>query len=653
MISEPIDAEATADNIAAGEIEAAVADYTGTKVRSTGSRRRRRQAAAVVGLSLLSAGAGVLVGTRLKSPSDAASQRAAPTASRITVPVEKRKLESTLTVAGEIQYVEPTPVRLAGAVGGGGDRQVVTRLPTVDADVAEGAVLLEVSGRPVFAMHGELPMYRQLVPGSTGPDVTQLETSLDTLGFSPGTVDNIYDSGTEAALDAFYESHGYTSEGASETQRKDLVAARKAVTDADEAVRRAKNDLATGTSTVTASERLAKQQAVERATAAVPSAAAQATRDDQEAAQETATATASRDNLKASRDAEKVIYNSVVAAAAAGETNPDTGEPYDAVDVAAAQSLLLEKEQELIQAEQTLATATANQTGVAQRGQSAVKDADDALALARVELTDLDKPRDTTTLKDAVSAATEQAESSRAALSELEATVGTIVPAGEVVFLPVLPTTVTEVNAALGAVPATDQLALVSSTNTQITGRIAKVDGDLVTVGAVVDIQVPDAGITTTGTVADVRKPVASSAPRDNPFGGSSGDTTDRLEVVVVADDSTRINQFIGFSVRIKVTVSATDSEVLAVPVAALSVGPDGVSRVEVEREAARGTRPGRTELVDVTVGLSAQGFAEIGPLGDTPILEGDRVVIGTDTGERKNRRERTTTSTTVSAGNG
>jgi hypothetical protein len=99
--------------------------------------------------------------------------------------------------------------------------------------------------------------------------------------------------------------------------------------------------------------------------------------------------------------------------------------------------------------------------------------------------------------------------------------------------------------------------------------------------------------------------------------------------------------------------VSATDSEVLAVPVAALSVGPDGVSRVEVEREKPTRTKPGRTEMVEVTVGLSAQGYAEIGPVGNTPILEGDRVVIGTDTGERKNRRQRNTTSTTPAGTSG
>ena len=595
MISEPIEAGDAPDVLAASDVDAVVDNANGTKQRTTGSRRRRRQAAAVVGLALVSAAAGVLVGSRLKSPSDAASQRAAPTASLITVPVEKRKLESTLTVAGEIRYVEPTPVRLAGAVGGSGDRQVVTRLPAVDAEVAEGAVLLEVSGRPVFALRGELPMYRQLVPGSTGPDVTQLETALDTLGFSPGTVDNIYDSGTEAALDAFYESHGYISEGASETQRKDLIAARKAVGDADEAVRRAKNDLATGSSTVTASERLAKQQSVERATAAVPAAESQATRDDQAAAQETATATASRNNIKAARDAEKVIYDAVVAAAAAGETNPLTSAPYTPADVATAQSELLAKEQELIQAEQTLATATANQTGVAQRGQSAVKDAQDALALA---LGRTQGPRQATRYNDAEGcgerrkrAGRRQPCCARRARSNGRHHRARLAKSCSCPCCrPRSPKSMP--HSELSHQPS--QLALVSSTNTQITGRIAKVDGDLVTVGAVVDIQVPDAGINTTGTVTDVRKPVVSTSPNDNPFGGGGGDTSDRLEVVVVADDSTQINQFIGFSVRIKVTVSATASEVLAVPVAALSVGPDGISRVEVEREAARGTRQGR-----------------------------------------------------------
>ena len=250
----------------------------------------------MVGIAVLSAGGGIVIGSRLKSPADAASERAAPVASLITVPVEMRQLVSTLIVSGETRYVEPTPVRLAGAVGAsGGEQQVITRLPDLDAEVVEGALLFEISGRPVFAMRGELPMYRQLTPGSKGPDVLQLETSLQTLGFAPGTVDDLYDAGTEAALDAFYQSRGYASEGASATERQQLTDARKAVTDAEDAVRKANIDLDNGQSTVTPSERLEAQQAVETAQDAVPEAQTRAQRANDQAAANTATQTALRD----------------------------------------------------------------------------------------------------------------------------------------------------------------------------------------------------------------------------------------------------------------------------------------------------------------------------------------------------------------------
>jgi hypothetical protein len=102
---------------------------------------------------------------------------------------------------------------------------------------------------------------------------------------------------------------------------------------------------------------------------------------------------------------------------------------------------------------------------------------------------------------------------------------------------------------------------------------------------------------------------------------------------VVRPDDPSVLKDFIGFGVRLTVTVNSTDGDVLAVPVAALSVGPDGESRVEVERAAGNGD--GAVELVAVTVGLSAEGYAEITPIGGAVLREGDRVVVGSDTGRR------------------
>ena len=605
--------------------------------RATGSRRRVKQAAIVVGVAVLSAGGGILIGSRLKSPADAANERAAPIASLITVPVEIRQLVSTLIVSGETRYVEPTPVRLAGAVGSsGGEQQVITRLPDLDAEVVEGALLFEISGRPVFAMRGDLPMYRQLTPGSKGPDVLQLETSLQTLGFAPGTVDDIYDAGTEAALDAYYQSRGYTSEGASATQRQQLTDARKAVTTAEDSVRKANIDLRSGQSTVTPSQRLEAQQAVETAQEAVPEAQTTTQRANDQAAANTATQTALRDTALSSRNAQQVI---LAAVSAPGAVNSDTGEPYTAAEIAEVQQTLNQLETVLIEAEQAVTRAVADQQITSEQGADDIANAQDALALARQRLTDLDEPQDTTTLSEAVTAAEQQVIEAQNALAALETEIGTIVPAGEVVFLPTLPTTITTLTGQLGAAPPSEPIAQVSSTDTEIIGRVSTADAELITTGTPVTIELRDVGIETTGVLTDVRTPSATPDP-NNPNGGGSSDSG-RLEVVVVADDTSQIREFIGYPVRISVTVSATDDEVLAVPVAALSVAPDGTSRVEIERERARGTRPGRTEVIEVSVGLAAQGYAEITPIGGATIEPGDRVVVGTETGERQTRRER------------
>jgi hypothetical protein len=633
-----------------GTAEAAAITLGRRRARPAGSRRRVRQAALVVGVAALAGGGGVLVGAKIKSPADAADARAAPAASWITVPVERRKLVSTLVVSGETRYVEPTAVRLAGAVGtSGGERQVITRIPELGAAIAEGGVMFEVSGRPVFALRGDLPMYRQLAPGSTGPDVLQLETALETLGFPPGTVDEIYDAGTEAALDAFYQSKGYESEGASESERKALADARKAVADAEDAVRKAKLDLSRGTTTVSDSQRIAAQQQAEQARAETTTVRQEADRNNAQADQATLTSTALRDNARATRDTQQAL---VAAASAAGAVNPATGEAYTAVEIAELQQQLNAAEQDLISAEQALSQAVADQQRIGEVGSAAVKRADDALTLARAQLADLGKPGDTSALTEAVAGAEQQVVDATAALSQLEAEIGTIVPAGEVVFLPTLPTSITLLNAQLGAQPPADLIAQVSSTDTEIVGFVSKPDAELITTGTPVTVNLPDIGIETTGVLIDVRPPT----PVTNTNGGdvgfpqqTSSDTSGRLEIVVAADDTSQIRDYIGLRARISVTVSSTDDEVLAVPVAALSVGPDGTSRVEVEVEKARGTRPGRSELVEVTVGLAAQGYAEVVPVAGANLQVGDRVIVGTDTGQRQNRRQSTTRDTTGS----
>ena len=76
----------------------------------------------------------------------------------------------------------------------------------------------------------------------------------------------------------------------------------------------------------------------------------------------------------------------------------------------------------------------------------------------------------------------------------------------------------------------------------------------------------------------------------------------------------------------------------LAVPVAAISVGADGESRVEVERN--EGDGPDAVEIVKVTVGLTAEGYAEITPVEAGALQRGDRVVVGEDRRRRSGQAD-------------
>ena len=69
-------------------------------------------------------------------------------------------------------------------------------------------MLVEVTGRPVIALAGRLPAYRDLAVGDTGPDVVQLKSALAGLGFDAGDPDDATRSDA-AAVAALYDRLGY------------------------------------------------------------------------------------------------------------------------------------------------------------------------------------------------------------------------------------------------------------------------------------------------------------------------------------------------------------------------------------------------------------------------------------------------------------
>lgn len=596
--------------------------------------RRRNLALVVVAASVVSAGGGIVVGRSLQSPADAAAEAAPPEPSRITVPVERRSLVSRLIANGDIQYNEPTPLRLVGSVGAsGGSTQIITKVPELDVELAEGDIALEVSGRPVFVFVGELPTYRPFEPGTSGPDVEQLEAALARLGFDPGPVDGVYDNATEAAVDAMYADNGYSSEGPSGDQRDRLQVAEKAVNDAKQALTRARQDLADAGKPLSGAELLRQQQALQAAKDAVPAAQATANRRNADALVAVAAAIATRDGAKITRDLAKAARDT---AAAPGAQNPDTTEPYTAAELATFNADLRSADQALVEADTAVVRSISerDQTGV--EVQTAIEAAADALRLAELTYREALEVKDVSLANEAVGAAEELLDQASLDLFALASDIGTKMPAGEMIFLPSLPTTITQVSAEAGKVPA-DPVATVSGTTTLVQGRISATDADLVVVPTPVEIVIQDADVTTTGTLIEIKAPAAAGDQGGGEQGGGDqGGETGRLTVVVEPDDPVMLANFLGWRARISITVSSTAGDVLAVPVAALSVGPDGDSRIEVEH----GDGVDAVEFVKVTVGLSAEGYAEISPMGGASLNEGDRVVVGRDSGQRRRRSD-------------
>jgi multidrug efflux pump subunit AcrA (membrane-fusion protein) len=123
-----------------------------------------------------------------------------------------------------------------------------------------------------------------------------------------------------------------------------------------------------------------------------------------------------------------------------------------------------------------------------------------------------------------------------------------------------------------------------------------------------VAIDEPDLGIKASGVVARV-----AETP------GSDGVDGYHVYFEVQIDETPAAIE--GVSLRLTIPVKSTGSKVVVVPVSALSLAPDGTSRVQINNN-------GSLEFVTVEPGLSADGFVEVSPVKGK-LMPGQLVVIG------------------------
>jgi multidrug efflux pump subunit AcrA (membrane-fusion protein) len=545
-----------------------------------------------VAVVVLAAGVGWAVGSQIRSPAEVAADAQPPDPSNITVQVVSEVLSADVITRGDVVYDEPLSIALSGSFAESPEKLVVTQAVEVNSELVEGSMAVEVVGRPVFLLTGEIPMYRDLRPGSTGDDVLQLEEALSRMGFLTGAPDDTWDEATGTGVAGWYESAGYRPNGPSDEDEATLQAARDRVTTAHASLSDAETALREANAGSGESGVASARAEVEAAEDALNLARIDADRANQLSAD-------------AVEDAE--------AALAKAEADLANGVPEADQAVADATAALDQARFEL------------GRTEVEQ--QALVDAAEGRVTVAKAALADAQRGVDTSGIRRQIEDAEAELATARDDLVTLESELGTWLPSGEVVFLRRLPVRVDQVAVTRGSIIESTFIT-VSGSELALRSSVSERDAPRIEVGMEVQIENPETG----GSISGV---IAEKADRT----GTNGVTEDRVYLEITPAELPEA--IIGANVKVTIPVSSTGGEVLAVPAAALSATANGSTILQVEED------DQTLRTVRVEPGLAAGGLVEVTPL-EGELAEGDWVVVGREDGTPESSDPSGSTTTTA-----
>ncbi len=561
--------------------------------------RRLVAGGALVALVALAAATGFVAG-QLTSPEVDVAGPASPVV--LTRPVVESALETA--IVSRVAIVPTTQQNLTVTPRGGTPAIVTVAPPAAGATLREGDVLLEIAGRPVFLFAGELPAYRDLLPGAQGPDVAQLAAGLVRLGLLAGVpAGDTLSPQVEAAIEQLYEDAGYTPAFPSADDARRLAELELAVDRARNSVRSAEAAVARAAAPLPRSALLQLENSVRLARRALADA------QDQQAAQAEELRNALEEARAALAEAEKAADTARSRLQQAGSgVHPDTGLPPTPTeldqlraDVATADAALELAQADVVTAEQDLADAS-------EQNARQVEDRQRELDILVAQLEEATTPPDLTDLRTQLEMARQELADARSRLAAADAEIGVGMPAAELVFAQSLPATVAESYVERGST-VNGAVVRLDEERISFVGELPSDEAQLIEVGQTAVLDDPQSGFSLPATVSAV-------AERPGTLGAAVG----RHHIEVIVTDAGVPREALPLDMRITIPVSLADHPVPAIPVAALRTRPDGVTVVELQE--ADGTR----HEVDVTVGLRAGGLVEI----DSPaVAVGDRVVVG------------------------
>lgn len=197
----------------------------------------------------------------------------------------------------------------------------------------------------------------------------------------------------------------------------------------------------------------------------------------------------------------------------------------------------------------------------------------------------------------------------RQSRDQVVARTGAMMPLSEFVFVPEFPARVTALSAKVGD-RVTAPLVTLAAGKLSVTARARPEQAGLLRPGMKALLVSETLGQSAEATVSAIGEMVA---------GTQGGQEAHRAVTVTPVEPLP--TQWAGLDVRVTITSSRTEAEVLVVPLSAVSAGADGRTTVSVLDPAGVATR------VEVRAGISGAGFVEVTPVGGG-LAAGDRVVV-------------------------
>jgi peptidoglycan hydrolase-like protein with peptidoglycan-binding domain len=174
-----------------------------------------------VGIAAALLAVGGLIGASfVKSPQQLAADAAAPPATATTAAVVSQVLTSSVQMRGTVY-----PATQYDVYASGSSSVYISKMKVAAGEtISNGEELAEIDGQPLFVLAGPVPAWRDLTPGESGPDVTELQKALASLGYyDGGDTSGFFGSATEDAVSSYYEHLGYSAPSSGGVPAADVV----------------------------------------------------------------------------------------------------------------------------------------------------------------------------------------------------------------------------------------------------------------------------------------------------------------------------------------------------------------------------------------------------------------------------------------------